>query len=74
MLWWPGSTLKDRILFHGVIAPAPVTATSQNIVQNSLMNAPDFVKESPERILIAISLVAAAVIGYYLSQRTKSQE
>eukprot|EP00884_Botryococcus_braunii_P013753 jgi/Botrbrau1/22379/Bobra.0002s0056.1 len=63
----------EPLLVQGLIDTAPTTVASQNAVQNALVNAPDFVKESPERVLIAVSLVAAAVIGYLLSQKVRQQ-
>jgi hypothetical protein len=59
----------EGLLIPGIIDTAPTTVASQNAIQNALTNAPDFVKESPERILIAVSLIAAAVVGYFLSQK-----
>ena len=58
---------------HTVVAQivAPTNAASQNVVQNanSFFDLQTFLKESPERLLIALSLTAAAAVGYWLSQK-----
>ncbi|KAK9803823.1 hypothetical protein WJX73_003680 [Symbiochloris irregularis] len=66
-------SLRHRIcrsLWVCSLLPAPVApsaATSQNIVQTTLLNNPPAaVKELPFRLFIAAGLIAAALLGYYL--------
>jgi hypothetical protein len=59
------------MLFQAVFDTAPTTAAAQNSIQNSLANTPDFIKETPERALIAASLVAVALVGYLIAQKVR---
>lgn len=56
-----------------IIQTPTTTAAAQNTVQNLLTSVPDPVKEAPERLLIAATLVAVAVGGYLLRERSRSQ-
>ena len=47
----------------------PSNAAAQNAAQNALQNAPLGVKETPEKLLIAASLIAVAVGGYLLREK-----
>lgn len=59
------------MLLEAAFDTAPTTAAAQNTIQNSLANTPDFIKETPERLLIAASLVAVALVGYLVAQRVR---
>lgn len=50
---------------------APTNAASQNAVQNAnSFDFSSFLKEGPERLVIAATLTAAAAVGYWLSQKS----
>lgn len=42
--------------------------------QQLLGGLPDIVEETPEKLVIAITLTAAAVLGYYLSERSRGDK
>ncbi|KAK9807732.1 hypothetical protein WJX72_007444 [[Myrmecia] bisecta] len=54
------------------------SAATSNSVQNTLSDAqnviPDLVKETPEKLVIAATLVAFALLGYYLAQNTSGKQ
>lgn len=56
-----------------IIVPPTTTAASTNQIQNALQNAPPAVKESPERLVFAAALVAAAVIGYLIADKLRNK-
>lgn len=60
-------TSKLSLLQITPVPAAPSAATSQSVVQNTLLNnPPDAVKELPFRLFIGATLIVAALIGYYL--------
>ncbi len=53
---------------------APTNAASQNVVQNAnSFDLSSLLKESPEKLVIALTLTAAAAVGYWLSQKSSEQ-
>ena len=60
------------VLADVIIQTPTNTAAAQNTVQNLLTSVPEPVKEAPERLIIAASLIAVAVGGYLLRERTRS--
>ena len=56
-----------------IIQTPTTTAAAQNTVQNLLTSVPDPLKEGPERLIIAAALTAAAVGGYLLREKSRSQ-
>ena len=56
-----------------ITAPT-TTAAAQTSTVAPYLNAPDAVKESPERVLIAIALIAVAVGGYLLRDKLDGEK
>ena len=69
------SAIADlAVLAQMIPGAAPsTTAATQNAVQNTLQNAPLGLQETPERLLIAASLVAVALGGYLLREKVQKK-
>jgi hypothetical protein len=68
----PAYCHADLAVF-GQMVPTGPTAAAQNSVQNTLQNAPLALQEAPERLLIALSLIAVAVGGYLLRDKVQKK-
>ena len=56
-----------------IIQTPTTTAAAQNSVQNLLGGVPEPIQEAPERLVIAASLIAVAVVGYLLRERSRNK-
>ena len=63
----------DLAVLAQMIQGAPTNTATQNAVQNTLQNAPLGLQETPERLVIAASLVAVAVGGYLLRDKLQKK-
>ena len=61
-------------VFAQMVPPPSTTAAAQNSVQNTLQNAPLSLQEAPEKVLIAVSLIAVATIGYLLREKAQKEK
>lgn len=63
------------LLADVMIQTAPTNAAAaQSTVQNLVAGTPETVKELPEKLIIAVSLTAVAVVGYLLRNKLQKDE
>ncbi|BDA47020.1 hypothetical protein COCOBI_09-4750 [Coccomyxa sp. Obi] len=67
----PGYSLIADVM----IQTAPTNAAAaQNTMQNLVAGTPETVKELPEKLIIAVSLTAVAVVGYLLRDKLQKDK